>query len=81
MQGVNQDNALMNPSGSITDLGSWVSLSGCRGKLDADDFTARSTSAQLRRGASVSLPGFYRNLQRLAARPGVCCSHDMTFMP
>ncbi|ORX39964.1 glycosyl hydrolase catalytic core-domain-containing protein [Kockovaella imperatae] len=25
MQGVNQDNALMNPSGSITDLGSWVS--------------------------------------------------------
>ena len=25
MQGVNQDNALMNPDGSITALGSWVS--------------------------------------------------------
>ena len=25
MQGVNQANALMNPSGSITDLGNWVS--------------------------------------------------------
>lgn len=27
MQGVNQDNALMNPDGSITALGSWVCLS------------------------------------------------------
>jgi hypothetical protein len=26
MQGVNQDNALMNPDGSVTSLGSWVSL-------------------------------------------------------
>jgi len=25
MQGVNQDNALMNPDGTITSLGSWVS--------------------------------------------------------
>lgn len=25
MQGVNQDNALMNPDGSITSLGNWVS--------------------------------------------------------
>jgi hypothetical protein len=25
MQGVNQNNALMNPDGSITALGSWVS--------------------------------------------------------
>jgi hypothetical protein len=27
MQGVNQNNALMNPDGSITALGSWVSSS------------------------------------------------------
>jgi hypothetical protein len=27
MQGVNQNNALMNPDGSITALGNWVSLS------------------------------------------------------
>jgi hypothetical protein len=25
LQGVNQDNALMNPDGSITSLGTWVS--------------------------------------------------------
>lgn len=27
MQGVNQDNALMNPSGDITSLGNWVGQS------------------------------------------------------
>lgn len=33
MQGVNQMNALMSPSGHITDLGNWVSLriSCCEG--------------------------------------------------
>jgi hypothetical protein len=40
LQGVNQDNALMNPDGSITSLGSWVSdalLSApCRGGLRND---------------------------------------------